>query len=218
MSPPICRIPFSNKGRIFLHLQWRHRIYSTSQQLHPPCTNEITVNITFSPHIFKAICRKLRSHLFCLKLLGPKKEHTSMSSGNKIIFFITVCIITYHSFQNGTFLHVNDNITLSSSNHCHCKDHNKVACWLFTSLCYFGIFTSCRHANVIIDAIWITAEFLQAVNGALSHYRFPSKWSVVNYLQHNGRGVYILFWKQLNESARDHIRNPDMKYWELSDH
>lgn len=85
-----------------------------------------------------------------------------------------------------------------------------------TCLVHYGIFTSCRHANVIIDAIRITAEFLQAVNGALSYYRFPSKWPVVNYLQHNGRGIHLLFWKQLNESTRGHIRSMDMKSFKLS--
>lgn len=50
MLPVICHIPFSNKGHTFLHLQLRHRIYSTSQQLPPPTQMKLQL-ISLLTHI-----------------------------------------------------------------------------------------------------------------------------------------------------------------------
>lgn len=73
-----------------------------------------------------------------------------------------------------------------------------------------------RHANVIITAIRITAELLQAVDGALTHYRFPTKWSMIDYLQHNGRGVHLLFGEKLGEKTIDRVENLDVKHMKMS--
>lgn len=59
------------------------------------------------------------------------------------------------------------------------------------------VYTSSRHAGFTVNPIRITAELLQAVNGALTHHRFPTEWPVVNYLKHNWRGVHLLFGKKL---------------------
>lgn len=59
------------------------------------------------------------------------------------------------------------------------------------------VYTSSRHADFTVNAIRITAELLQAVDGALTHDWFPTEWPVVDYLQHNGRGVHLLFWQKL---------------------
>lgn len=64
--------------------------------------------------------------------------------------------------------------------------------------------TSRRHADIAVNAVRITAELLQAVDGALTYHRFPTEWSVVNYLQHNWRGVHLLFRKKLGEKTIDH--------------
>lgn len=83
---------------------------------------------TLSFHL--RICRKSRSHLFCLKLHNrSKKEHMSLSSGNKTTCSVPICSIPYHSVQNGTLLYIYDDVILSCSNHRHCKNdrsHNKV--------------------------------------------------------------------------------------------
>lgn len=62
-----------------------------------------------------------------------------------------------------------------------------------------SVYTSSRHADISVNAIRIAAELLQTVDGALTHYRFPTKGSVVNYLQNNGRGVHVLFGKKLHQ-------------------
>lgn len=62
-----------------------------------------------------------------------------------------------------------------------------------------AVYTSCRHADISVNTIRITAELLQTVDGALTHYRFPTEGSVVNYLQHNGRGVHVLLGKMLHQ-------------------
>lgn len=79
---------------------------------------------------------------------------------------------------------------------------NKSLLYVAVSVCicpYMGVYTSGRHADFIVYAIRITAELLQAVDCALTHYRFPTEWSVVDYLQHNGRGVHLLFGEKLGE-------------------
>lgn len=43
----------------------------------------------------------------------------------------------------------------------------------------------------------IAAKLLKAVDGALAYDWFSTKWSVVDYLQHNGRGVHLLFGEKL---------------------
>lgn len=78
--------------------------------------------------------------------------------------------------------------------------------------------TSCRHADITVHAIWITAELLQAVNGALTHYWFPAKRSVVDYLQHNGRGVHLLFGEKLVEKTIQHMDKLDIKHLQVSDY
>lgn len=119
-----------------------------------------------------------------------------------------VCIIIYLSFHNGSPLNVYDNISLGSSYHCHYKSsktgYNKSLLYAAECVCMspcMCVYTSGRHADFAVDAIWITAELLQAVDGALTHYRFPTEGSVVDDLQHNGRGVHLLFGKKLSEKT-----------------
>lgn len=59
--------------------------------------------------------------------------------------------------------------------------------------------TSSRHAGFIVKTIRVTAELLQTVNCALSHDRLPTKRSVVDHLEHDGRGVHLIFGKKLSE-------------------
>lgn len=120
--------------------------------------------------------------------------------------------MTYFCFHSGSLLNVYDNITVSSSYHCNCSQQKQTTirslyCMLLIgyngpSLC---LYTSCRHANIRVDAIRIAAELLKAVNGALTYHRFPTEWSVVNYLQHNGRCVHLLFGEKLDEEGIDCI-------------
>lgn len=80
------------------------------------------------------------------------------------------------------------------------------------------VYTSHRHADITVNAIRITAELLQVVDGALTHYRFPTEWSVVNYFQHNGRGVHLLFREKLSEKTIDHMECLDMKHLKVSEY
>lgn len=59
--------------------------------------------------------------------------------------------------------------------------------------------TSSRHAGFIVKTIRVTAELLQTGNCALSHDRLPTKRSVVDHLEHDGRGVHLIFGKKLSE-------------------
>ena len=66
--------------------------------------------------------------------------------------------------------------------------------------------TSSRHADFIVNLIRVTAERVQAVDGALTHNRLPSKGSVIDYFQHNGRGVHLIFGKELGkEQENPHV-------------
>lgn len=87
----------------------------------------------------------------------------------------------------------------------------------YPSLC-MRVNTSRRHADITVNAVRITAELLQAVDGALTYYRFPTKWSVINYLQHNGRGVHLLFREKLREKTIDHMEYFDMKQLTVSEY
>lgn len=85
------------------------------------------------------------------------------------------------------------------------------------------VYTSSRHADFTVNPIRITAELLQAVDGALTHHRFPTKWSVVDYLQHNGRGVHLLFGEKLGEKRREramseNMENLHMKHLQVSEY
>lgn len=62
--------------------------------------------------------------------------------------------------------------------------------------------TSSRHADVIVNAIRVTAELVQAVDGALTHYRFPSEGSVVDHFEHYRRGVHLLFGQELQQGTQ----------------
>lgn len=63
--------------------------------------------------------------------------------------------------------------------------------------------TSSRHADFIVKTIRVTAELLQTVNRALPHDRLPTKRSVVDHLEHDGRGVHLIFGKKLSEQWED---------------
>ena len=82
------------------------------------------------------------------------------------------------------------------------------------SVCFYSfcVNTSSRHADFIVDAIWVTAELLKAVDGALTYDGFPTKWSVVDDLQHNGRGVHLLFGEKLGEKPKN---RPCKKVWAI---
>lgn len=79
-----------------------------------------------------------------------------------------------------------------------------VTIWVSLSCTTFN--TSRRHADFAVDAIWITAKLFQAVDGALTHHRFPAKWSVVDYLQHDGRSVHLLFGEKLDQDNKYYWR------------
>lgn len=81
-----------------------------------------------------------------------------------------------------------------------------------------GVYTSRRHADVTANAIRITPELREAVNCALTHHRFPTEWSVVDYLQHNGRGVHLLFGEKLVEKTIQHMENLVMKHLQVSEY
>lgn len=68
---------------------------------------------------------------------------------------------------------------------------------------YMCAYTSSRHADFTVDAIRVTAELVQAVNGALTHNWFPTEGSVVDYFQHNGRGVHLIFGKKLGKKEEN---------------
>lgn len=112
---------------------------------------------------------------------------------------------TYISFHNRPFLNVDDNISRCSSHHGHCKHTGNKPRLLYVSQCMclhnscVCVHTSCRHAHIPVNAMRIAAELLKAVDGALTHHWFPTEWSVVNYLQHNGRRVHLLFGQKLVE-------------------
>lgn len=57
--------------------------------------------------------------------------------------------------------------------------------------------TSRRHAHVAVNTMRIAAKLLEAVDGALAHDGFSTKRSVVDYLQHDGRRVHLLFGEKL---------------------
>lgn len=60
--------------------------------------------------------------------------------------------------------------------------------------------TSGGHADVTVSPVRVTAELPQRANSALSHHWFPTKGFVVDYLQHNGRCVHLLFGEKLEGS------------------
>lgn len=76
-----------------------------------------------------------------------------------------------------------------SMHECLCMHNSQCMC----------VHTSGRHADFIVNAIRIAAELIQAVDGALTHDRFPTEGTVVDYFQHNGRGVHFLFGKKLGK-------------------
>lgn len=52
------------------------------------------------------------------------------------------------------------------------------------------------------DDVRVTSELLQRRDGALTHHRLPAERTVVNHLQHDGRGVHLILWKELNGEYR----------------
>lgn len=76
------------------------------------------------------------------------------------------------------------------------KSLRSLCCCGCVSVCACGS-TSARPADVTVLTVWVTAKLLQAVDGALSHHRFPSEGSMVDNFQHNGRSVHLLFGKEL---------------------
>lgn len=70
---------------------------------------------------------------------------------------------------------------------------------------YQSVYTFGRHDHFTVDAIRVAAELLQAVDGTLTHYGFSAKRSMVYDLQHNGRGVHLLFGQELGKEGKDCI-------------
>lgn len=123
----------------------------------------------------------------------------------------SMCI--YLSFHNRPLLNVNDNVSMSGSHHGHCKHkrrQNTVAsCFAADAPPWFDAredCTSCGHAHIAVNTVRIAAKLLKAVDGALAHDGFPAKRPVVDYLQHDGRRVHLLFGEKLvdryNNTAR----------------
>lgn len=134
------------------------------------------------------------------------KENLSKKTEVKISSLsIWECVNTYISFHNRPFLNVDDNISRRSSHHGHCKHTRNKPQLIYVSQCTcqhnsrMCVHTSCRHAHITVNAMRVAAELLKVVDGALTHHWFPTEWSVVNYLQHNGRGVHLLFGQKLVE-------------------
>lgn len=215
MSPPvICRIPFSGKAHTSPAPQRKHRTYSTSPLLPPPTQWKITPNLVFLEMLSLDNLWKEKSSPFLLEAArwgGKKtKKHSNKKKQTWKILSSTFCdcIIIYFCFHKGSLLDVYDNISLGSSHHGHCKENrnrNKISLMYVAECVWYHSFcvnTSSRHADFIVDAIRVTAELLKAVDGALTHDRFPTERSVVDDLEHNGRGVHLLFGEKLDEKPK----------------
>lgn len=73
--------------------------------------------------------------------------------------------------------------------------------YYFVCLITFG-----GHGSLCSDDIWVASKLLQSSDGALTHHRLPAKWTVVNHLQHNGRCVHLILWKELNGRCGEEVR------------
>ncbi len=73
------------------------------------------------------------------------------------------------------------------------------------SIFFVCFLTFGRHGSLCSDDIRVTSEVLQRSDGALTHHRLPAKWTVVDHLQHNGRCVHLILWKELDEGCRENV-------------
>lgn len=111
--------------------------------------------------------------------------------------------------------HVNGDLFGRRSHHqSHCKEQE---CKIRTRFCphvsavaeysCFCLLTFRRHSSLCCDNIWITSELLQASDGTLADHRLPAEWTVVNHLDHNGRRVHLILWKELNGGFRWDVKS-----------
>ena len=64
-------------------------------------------------------------------------------------------------------------------------------------LILYPLLTFGRHGSLCSDDVGVASELLQRRDGALTHHGLPAKWTVVDHLQHNGRCVHLILWKEL---------------------